>query len=148
MYIIPDRDARNKTATLLKRYATGHITNDELADNIPSSDDPAIKAIDDFSWTFYDDLTQHYAKDKHKLSKTEKKHIARCILFLKSNHEYTYPKEGSRSSYSLLPLLNLLTLGLFNKLLPRNSKAEEHGDLSVWPFVSRKQLNQTANLLK
>lgn len=143
-----DRTARSKTVSLLKKFAAGHITNDELADNIPNSQDPVIKAVDDFAWTLYNDLKQHYAKDKHKLSKSEKKNIARCILFLKSDNEYTYPKDKFYPLHTFIPLLNLLSLGLFSKFLPRNSKADEHGDLSVWPFVSRKQLQRAAHLLK
>jgi len=139
-----DRDARNKAAYLIRRYSTGHITNDDLVNEFPVSNDPVIGALDDHMWNLYDDMNTHHAKGRHRLSKSEKKNIARVILFLSSDIEYTYPKDSRIVSPGYLGyfLLNIFTLGLLVKFYPLRSKFDEHGDVSVWPFTSRKQMKK------
>jgi hypothetical protein len=145
-----DSAARKVLGSALRRYAAGIASNNQLEGSIPTSDDPAIWSIVDYAWTLYGDGCE-YVDSNGGLTKTDKATIARCILFLKSELEYEYPK-SSDADYSLamflrLPL-NILTFGAFGRWL----KAKEldfhnHGDASVWPFISRKQLNSTAQQL-
>lgn len=51
-----NRYDRNKTAKLLRQFAAGQITNDDLDDNLPRSEDSAVRAIVHGAWYLYDDM--------------------------------------------------------------------------------------------
>jgi hypothetical protein len=151
-----DRTPRKQMANAIRGFATGRITNDEMESRYPQSNDPVIFAIEGYAWTLFDDLKVHRARGRHKLSKSEKKTIARCILFLKSDEQYEYPHfnpygatllDGATLLAPFLFAFNVFTLGLFHKSNQRNDPIEEAGDTSVWPFVSRKQLGRVSQEL-
>ena len=142
-----DREARNKVAKILRQYAAGQITNDDLDDNRPLSEDRAVKAMNYFAWTLHGYMEEYKAVDWRTLDRTTKNTIARCILFLKSNEIYSYPEHTvSYSNSRLVPnwafkTLNHLTFGKYNShIAKKDNEYYNAGDASIWPFKSRQQL--------
>lgn len=140
-----DRAARDEFVLALRRYAGRRISNDELDDLVTQrTADVGLAAVKSAAYTLYSDLETHLARDKHALTKTQKKEVARWIVFLKAAASYTYP-EHSAEKLTLLralrPFVSVLTLGGFGRWIDSiDRKFAEAGDLSVWPFASRAQL--------
>ncbi len=83
-------------------------------------------------WGFYSDLSTHKLEGKHALRPDGKAVFMRCILFLKSNLEYEWPKSVvSLSNF----VLHVVTLGKYTR--QKRKEFELHGDLDVWPFLRR-----------
>jgi len=127
-----DRNARDQMVLLLRRLATGRITNDEFETQRPvSSTDPAVDEIYHRGvWGFYSDLHEH----RLVLSRGERREIARFILFLKSDLDYQWPRRKLWGEL-LWMLAGLLTLGLAGRLYWR--RLGRSGNVSVWPFLRR-----------
>src|SRR6266850_7830534 len=131
-----DRASRDKLATALRNYASGCITNDDLDDiNVDWRDTGAV-AVKERAWGLYDDTYQHRAVRKHYLSKPARDEIARWIIFLHSDSEYTWPR------FSFIQIVNwhfnVVTLGWWERR--KQMKFEEFmaaGDFEVWPFARR-----------
>lgn len=51
-----DSNARKIAAEVAQRFVAGQILKFEFESNFPVSEDPAMKAIKDTLWRFYDDL--------------------------------------------------------------------------------------------
>src|SRR5207247_11023905 len=84
-----NRADRDKLALLLRRYAAGRITNDDLADEAPArSSDPAIRPLYEFAWQLYDDLSTHRAEVRHALMPEKRRMVARWVFFLQFDIEY------------------------------------------------------------
>ena len=45
-----DRGARDKAAELLRRFASGQLSNDEFEDGVPITEDSAVRAIWQTAW--------------------------------------------------------------------------------------------------
>ncbi len=134
-----DSRARSKLAEAARALVAGRITNDQFEDRVPRSDDPAIREI--FAkgfWRLYGDLTEHRLVDAERLGPEKRAFAARCILFLKSGHPYGWPVH-SRLGVFGLGLLNLLTLGLFGRVIQRRLLAS--GNAEVWPFRTDSEYN-------
>ena len=70
----------------LRRYAGRRLSSDQLDDLVlRATDDAGLAAIKGAAWTLYSDLEDHFADGSHSLSTTQKKDIARWIVFLKSD---------------------------------------------------------------
>ena len=125
-----DRSARDRLSELIRHLAAGLITNDEFEDALPiRSHDPAVEELIDESWYLSSDLSEYRFIGRYRLSRETKRHLARWILFLKTDLEYEWP-----TWYPLLVLAaNLFTLGLAGRLI--RARWQRHGDLSVWPFI-------------
>lgn len=127
-----DRKSRNKVAEVLRHLISGKITNFDFEGAIPSSDDPAISAIEDSAWCFYDDFREHKLKDEWALPEKTRKTVVRWILFLHTSEEYQWPEfrfAGVR------PLRH----GWFSRLLGKPEKERtfmQSGTHSVWPFFN------------
>ena len=100
-----DRKARDKFAELLRHYITGRMTNDEFENHVPlSSKDLAIVEI----WSiaacpFYSDLYEHTLTGAYRASDDERREIAKCVLFLKTDQEYQWPRQtGLKNSLKRL----------------------------------------------
>ena len=124
-----DRNSRNKLAELLRSLASGLISNDEFEDSIPDSDDEAVSEV--FlkgGWLLYSDMKEYKLKGKDTLEKVVKKEVARWVLFLKSNYEYSWPN---------VPFLQrALHAVSFGSLGTSYAKVwASSGDLDVWPFL-------------
>lgn len=147
-----DRPRRAALIQALKAYVARRISNDELDEVLldGKSDDAGLNAVREAAWTLYSDGEQHFAEGKHALTLSAKKDVARWILFLRGESNYVYPTR-STSLMALgnifAPLLSLLTLGMFGRWRhKRRREFSEAGDLSVWPFASRRQLRDALKI--
>jgi len=135
-----DREARDRAALLIRRLAAGHITNDEFEDALPlDSDDPAIWAVfEEGAWATYSDLHEHRLVGTHRLNRAERRHLAKCVLFLKSNAEYTWPRlTGLQWLFWLLAAF--LTLGLASRVYRHLQSRSPHA--GAWPFSSTREFD-------
>ena len=129
-----DRESRDRAALLMRRFAADRITNDGFADPYPfSRADPALLAVYDRSWALYSDLRPHYLHASREL----RHELARWVLFLSSDCEYTWPR--FRFLGLTVPLvLNWLSGGWLQRRLNRPfDRFAACGDFSVWPFRTR-----------
>src|SRR6266852_509850 len=103
-----NRKKRDLSSSLVRRYLACEITNDDLVNNYPirERDDPAIAAIYDALWGFWDDRYTHTLTGKHELNPEARALFERCIAFLNSDLEYEWPPLEWRSfSQALLRLI-------------------------------------------
>jgi hypothetical protein len=70
------------------------------------------------------------------LSKEQTEIVKRCIVFLKSNFKYTWPKWPIYYR-TARPIVWLLTFGHLTKKLDRHFN--KNGDPDAWPFFSRQE---------
>ncbi len=140
-----DREARDEFVQALKRFVGRRLSSYEIDDIVlRRTDDLGLAAVKGAAWTLYSDLENHFAEGRHELTWTQKKDVARWILFLRSDANYTHPKR-SPEIYSLAmffrPVLSALSLGAYGKWLDAKNRAfSDAGDLSMWPFASRPQM--------
>ena len=131
-----DREARDRFAQAIRALVAGTITNVQFEDiRLPALNtaDPAIAAIhQEGTWHLYSDLEEHRVRGKHALSRKDKSHVARWVLFLKTDLPYEWPELRGMWFFALA-LANLLTLGLANRLYANWFK--QRGDVDVWPFI-------------
>jgi hypothetical protein len=136
-----DRHSRDKMVLLLRQLATGRITNDEFEDRQPlSSQDPAMAEVFYRGASgFYSDLDEYRLAGRHRMSRSERREMARFILFLKSDLEYEWP---CRTLWQELLWMaaGILTLGLAGRLYRHWMSA--HGEVRVWPFLRQKDFEQ------
>jgi len=131
-----DRAARNKLAGLLRGLASGLISNDEFEDSIPDSDDKAIfEVFFNGGWQLYSDTMEYKLKGKDALEKAVKKVVARWVLFLKSNYEYSWPNVPFSKR-----VLHVLTFGLLGTTCAKVWSAT--GDVDVWPFLKEEHFTK------
>ncbi len=135
------RESRDRLAEALRHYVSGQITNDDLDSIEIDWRDRGAKAVQDAAWGLYDDMYTHKATDRHEIPKEGKRIIAQWITFLYSDQEYLWPE------YSLLQIfnwpLNLITFGWWERMKKRKwEQFEECGDIDVWPFCSRSELEE------
>lgn len=131
-----DRPSRDRLATALRQYVSGRITNDDLDGIDVDWRDRGAVAVKERAWCLYDDLHQHKAVGKYYLPRPARDEVGRWILFLHSDHEYTWPQ------LSFIQIvnwpLNLLTLGWWEQRKRRRlDEFMAAGDFSVWPFVAK-----------
>ena len=128
-----DHCSRSRLAELLRSLASGAITNDEFEALIPESSDKAIyEVFFNGGWTLYCDMREYKLKGKYALEKVVKKEVARWILFLKSNYEYSWPDVPLKQRF-----LYFLSFGLLGTTYKKTWKAT--GDLEAWPFLTKVQ---------
>ena len=137
------RESRNHLALTLRQYVSGRVTNYELDSVEVDWRDRGAVAVQHATWFLYHDTHQHKATGRNRLNSTQRKEVARCILFLHSDKEYLWPE------YSFPPLknvvLNILTLGWWNtRQATKWAQYKESGDIDVWPFISHEEF-QHAN---
>lgn len=158
-----DRPARDIAASLIRRFRDGEISNDQFEDQWPSpSIDPAIPALRDMIWQFYDDRYEHTLTWRHTLKPEGHEAFSRFALFADTDLPYEWPQHDFRRieglgcfllSFgcfaALIVLLKyswVLAIGLLALLLGidwhihrRNDRAqtafEAAGDFSLWPFL-------------
>lgn len=134
--VMVDRASRKRLGEELRHYVACLVTNYELdALEVDWRDSGAV-AVKEYAWSLYDDLHKHYAKGPHKLSKEARDMVARWILFLHSDIDYTWPR------YSFMQIvnwpMNLLTFGHWEARKARRfQEFQTAGDFDVWPFARR-----------
>ena len=120
-----DRQARDSAAETLRQFFSGRISQFDFEEKFPESSDPAIGAVDQTVWCFYDDFREHKMTGERKLTPEWRKIIARWVMFLHSDFEYEWPTV----SY---PGLRPLEWTFFRN---REKRFMESGDYDVWPFI-------------
>jgi hypothetical protein len=134
-----DHDARTVAAEALQQFADGLLTNKEYEDRYPNSTvDPALREVRLQVWFLYSDVKTHTLTGKHGLSDENRIFVQRCILFLKSDCEFQWPRQRLRLWYPILCLL-----GFGRVLKRRDGEAYKRcGDEAFWPFTNKAQYEQ------
>jgi hypothetical protein len=133
------RESRDRLAQALRQYVSGHLSNDELDDVEVDWRDRGAVAVKEMAWGLYDDTRHHYVEGRSPRGSVGRKTVARWIAFLHSCEEYIWPE------YSFLQIvnwpMNLLTFGWWERMKRRKwEQFLEAGDLDVWPFCRREDL--------
>ncbi|NPU14781.1 hypothetical protein HL667_04735 [Bradyrhizobium sp. 83012] len=131
--------SRVRLALALRRYVAGRIDNDTLDEVEVDWRDRGAVAVKQAAWTLYDDTKSHYAKGRHKISRRDRRNIAKWIVFLHSRNEYLWPE------YSFLQIvnwpMNILTFGWWERRKARRwQEFEEAGEFAAWPFIAMSDL--------
>ncbi len=135
-----DRHARDIASVAVRDFMEGSISNEEYERRYPrSKDDPALWEIYIQVWFFYSDIKTHKLTGKHELNEERRAFVERCILFLKSNAEFEWPRQKFRPWYGILRLL-----GLGRTLKRREEQEMNIGDKEVWPFLKKAEYEETA----
>ena len=136
-----DRRSRDIAADALRDLVEVSISNEEYERRYPKSkDDPALWEIFVQVWFFYSDLKTHALSDKHALNDEQRALLNRCILFLKSDNEFQWPRQKFRPWHGILRLIG------FGRTLKRREEQEMSiGDKEVWPFLKKSQYEQMAH---
>jgi len=135
-----DREARQQAAHAVRRFLDCETTNDVYESEYPLhwSQDLAIRAIYELSWSWFDDFNAHKLEGKYELPVEMRMIGERCALFLGSGHEYDW-KEFKFISTGIFSRSELITLGLTDHQVGINESLaayldEPQGDATVWPF--------------
>lgn len=128
-----DRNARNIAARVLREFMRGSISNEEYEKMYPTSDsDPSLWEIYLQIWFFYSDIREHSLTGKHALNVEQSAFVERCILFLRSDAEFEWPRQRFQPWQAVLQFF-----GSGKKI----GKAA-YGDENDWPFLNMTQYEQ------
>lgn len=141
------RASRDALALALRKYVSGHITNDDLDDVDVDWRDRGAVAVKEMAWSLYDDTYVHRVGNDLPRGSEARTAIARWVVFLQSDAEYLWPE------YSFLRAvnwpLNILTFGWWEKHKARRwQQFLEAGDFEVWPFCTRRELEKALSCPK
>ncbi len=128
-----DTEARKIAAEVTRRFVAGQISNFKFEDQFPASKDPAMKAIEDTLWCFYDDFEEHCIKGKWAVPDATQSIMWRWVMFLYSDEEYLWPTIR-------FPGVRPIQFGLLGKIFNRHKRQHEFlnsGDIEFWPFISK-----------
>lgn len=135
-----DRKARDEFAELLRHFIAGRMTNEAFEDQIPFSKDLAIFEIWWLAaWPLYDDFDEHTLTEEHSASNEERREIAKCVLFLKTDREYQWPRHSTLKQL-LMDLKFLVSFGRAGIYSSKELLDATAGDLEAWPFIGLKDL--------
>ncbi len=124
-----DREKRFQAADLIGKLMSGEITNYEYEDRLPRSpEDPAIHAIHTAVWFTYSDVREHRIDGKSALTPEARRILEQCIVFLKTDLEYSGPKSFIDMTAPFKRLWNFI------------SRKKEEEIPSFWPFDNDEQL--------
>jgi len=119
----------------------GTISNREYERRYPrSKDDHALWEIYVQMWFLYSDLKEHTLTGEYALKEESRSFLDRCILFLKSDLDFQWPRQKFRPWYGLFRIIGL---GRFIDRLER--KEMNIGDVDVWPFLKKTEYEEVAN---
>jgi hypothetical protein len=136
-----DRRARNIAANAIRDFMEGTISNREYERRYPrSKDDHALWEIYVQMWFLYSDLKEHTLTGEYALKEESRSFLDRCILFLKSDLDFQWPRQKFRPWYGLFRIIGL---GRFIDRLER--KEMNIGDVDVWPFLKKTEYEEVAN---
>ena len=136
-----DRKVRDKFAELLRHFVSGQITNNAFEDQIPfSSKDLSIFEIWWLAaWPLYDDFDEHTLTEEYSVSHEERREIAKCVLFLKTDQEYQWPRHSTLKQF-LGDLRYLVSFGRVPVYSRKELLDAAAGNLEAWPFMRLKDL--------
>ena len=91
-----DHEQRAELSLDLRRLVTGRITNDEFVDlycdKYCHSKDRAVREIAEFGHDLCGDLHSYRLTGRYALDKATRRKAARCVLFLRSDNDYDWPR--------------------------------------------------------
>jgi hypothetical protein len=136
-----DRDARDIAAEVLRSFMEGSISNVEYERRYPrSKDDLALWEIHFQVWFFYSDIRTHKLTGKYALNVEGRAFLERCIVFLKSNAQFEWPRQKFRPWRVILRVLGL------GRTVKRWEQQEMSiGDQDVWPFINKADYEEAAS---
>lgn len=146
-----DKQGRRIASDLVRNFSAGEISNEEFETQWPiGSKDAGLSAIARQLWSSYSDLRTHTLSKKYSLNDEEKSLYERCVIFLESDEEYSWPEYQGFTIEGLGWPLLILTLGLLFPLdiliRRRNRQARilmsNAGDIEVWPFLRRNRYEE------
>jgi hypothetical protein len=133
-----DIEGRNTLAQSLRHLVSGLITNDQFEDAARiESDDAVIHAVRDQAWLLYSDLHEHKLSGSDAVSKSDRRIVARLILFLQSDLDYEWPPHPFSGGVGII--LRLFSFVISLGIIPHyvNKRWKASGDFAVWPFMRR-----------
>jgi len=90
-----DRDLRDQLSQDLRWLITARISNytfdDAYSDQYIGSQDPAVVRIAEFGYGLFSDTPEYRLNGRHAVDPATRRNAARCILFLRSDHDYDWP---------------------------------------------------------
>ena len=141
-----DRDFRDQAASALRRFLDCTIDNIDFENEYPRvhppEEDPALRAIEETVWHWYDDFTAQKLDGVHELSDDERALGERCVLFLKSDNKYEWRNDR------FIPT-DLLSTEFAGLTFPEQMTAylnQSEGDVAVWPFFRRSDFESVARI--
>ena len=137
--LMPDYTTRRTIALMLRRFAAGRITSDELDDAFADgrSADSAVAALHDFAvGGLYGSFDSHRCRADHALSRSSRRLVARMVLFLRTDLDFEWPDHGYAGFRG--GLWRFVTLGLLQERYDRDWQRSRDAD--VWPFARRPDL--------
>lgn len=120
-----DRKARQQALELLLKLKEQSLTNWQLEDEWPSSDDPALNCILRWLWTLYDDHQEELISNF--MSDRELKILERCCDFLASEEEFLVTRRT--------PLEQIKTLLIWGTGWRTDCTLPTEGNEDNWPFL-------------
>jgi hypothetical protein len=138
---VVDRSARNIAADVIREFMEGSISNREYERRYPrSNDDLALREIYVQIWFLYSDLKEHNLSGKHALKDEPRTFLDRCILFLRSDLEFQWPRQKFRPWYGIFRIIGL------GRFIDRRERGElDMGNVNVWPFLKKTEYEEVAN---
>ncbi len=136
-------EKRQVARRLIERFLACEITNDEFDAAFPrDASDPALAAIYERLWLYWDDRKTHNLTGKYAPSEEVRDLFRRCQAFLDAGLEYEWPPLGPASAN-----LILLRMFRFRKAVEKREQQEmerisSYGDFDVWPFLRARDLQQ------
>lgn len=88
-------DKREKLRQALTRLINGRMTNDQF-DSLyynrwKESEDRGVAVVAEFGYGLYSDLNTYRLKGRHAISAETRAIAERCLLFLRTENEYSWP---------------------------------------------------------
>jgi hypothetical protein len=141
-----DRHRRAEVALLLRRLGSGRLPAPEYEDryydhDIINAPDRGVPEVAYFGWTLFGDLDDRLIGHRAVRS-TDRKVIARAVLFLRSDEEYGWPPHPAVMTWTDvgIGLIRLITFGLVRIERREWKKWRTQIDLDTWPFKSPRAL--------
>ena len=167
-----DQEARRTYAELVRQFISSRMTNDEYEEKFEQLKlenlDPAVYEIFYQVWGLYDDYSTHRMTGDYHLDRVGRRQIAQAVLFLQSDYEYQWPRDGgygcllflllaiyavaTAALLSCLPSSSLLilyvsaglcsttTAMLLLKSRQEGQRWQKAGDADAWPFLTQADL--------
>jgi hypothetical protein len=141
-----NRQKRNAARALIDRFLKGEIDSGEFDAAFPHDPaDAALVGIHNRLWFFWDDRYPHRLTGKHTLHNEARAAFDRCMSFLASDLEYTWPKFIRAG-----PRLVFLRALEFRKKAEEVERREQEslknfGELDVWPLASEEDYKRAGS---
>jgi len=130
-----DRPARDRLAEGLRQFAVGRSWSEDFEQRcvLPGmkSQDAGVREIAWAAWGLYDDISNTRLVGRYRLTRENRRSIARWVMFLRSAKEYEWPTFPRWRALAWSPV-DLLTLGTTARI--RHRKWRRTGEYSVWPY--------------